>query len=250
MSGRSWPCWTAPWPSGTCSGASIPATSPTCSSQNASSPPWPACGLRPPTGARWPWPPTPPGPAPPRWPAPSASCSASRATATATASAALAGQNSRPVPRGGRLRRPRVVRAAAGTGAPFAPVPLQPPGGALRPGIGHRPGVEPLLLSQRRHSGQVQPRRSVSPAATMPEAAAPNARKITHKKSQAPTVHRRLAHVRHRLGRFMAGNPNAVGGPVGNSACFQGGSNCGKRIRPRQRHSPGRPCHPAIYGSA
>ena len=33
---------------------------------------------------------------------------------------------------------------------PFAPVPLQPPGGPLRPGIGHRPGVEPLLLPQRR----------------------------------------------------------------------------------------------------
>ena len=28
------------------------------------------------------------------------------------------------------------------------------------------------------------------------------------------------------------------------------GSDCGERIRPRQRHSPGRPCHPAIYGSA
>ena len=39
---RRWPCWTAPWPSGTCSGATIPATSPTCSSQNASSPPCPA----------------------------------------------------------------------------------------------------------------------------------------------------------------------------------------------------------------
>ena len=63
------------------------ATSPTCSSQNACSPPWPACGLRPPTGVRWPWPPTPPGPAPPRRPAPSASCSASKATATATVSA-------------------------------------------------------------------------------------------------------------------------------------------------------------------
>ena len=30
------PCWTAPWPSGTCSGASIPATSPICSSEGAS----------------------------------------------------------------------------------------------------------------------------------------------------------------------------------------------------------------------
>ena len=66
MTGRSWPCWTAPSPSGTCSGATIPATSPTCSSQNACSPPWPACGLRPPTGVRWPWPPTPHGLAPPR----------------------------------------------------------------------------------------------------------------------------------------------------------------------------------------
>ena len=42
------------------------------------------------------------------------------------------------------------VRAAAGTGTSFAPVPVQPPGGPLRPGIGHRPGVEPLLLPQRR----------------------------------------------------------------------------------------------------
>ena len=49
-----------------------------------------------------------------------------------------------------------------------------------------------------------------------------NASKITHKKSQAPTVHRRLAGVRHRLGRSLAGTPNAVGGPVGNSACSQG----------------------------
>ena len=87
MTGRSWPCWTAPWPSGTCSGATIPATSPTCSSQNACSPPWPTCGLRPPTGVRWPWPPTPHGPAPPRPPAPSASCSASRPMPIATVSA-------------------------------------------------------------------------------------------------------------------------------------------------------------------
>ena len=41
-----------------------------------------------------------------------------------------------------------------------------------------------------------------------------------------------------------------VGGPVGNSAGSQGGSDCGKRIRPRQRRPPGRPCHPAIYDSA
>ena len=33
MTGRSWPCWTAPWPSGTCNAATILATSPTCSSQ-------------------------------------------------------------------------------------------------------------------------------------------------------------------------------------------------------------------------
>ena len=51
-----WPCWTAPWPSGTCREASIPATSPTCSSQNPCSAPWPACRLRPLTGARWTWP--------------------------------------------------------------------------------------------------------------------------------------------------------------------------------------------------
>ena len=41
-----------------------------------------------------------------------------------------------------------------------------------------------------------------------------------------------------------------VGGPVGNSACSQGGPDCRKRIRPRQRRPPGQPCHPAIYGSA
>ena len=41
-----------------------------------------------------------------------------------------------------------------------------------------------------------------------------------------------------------------VGSPVGNSACSQGGSDCGKRIRPRQRRPPGRPCNPAIYDSA
>ena len=39
---------------------------------------------------------------------------------------------------------------AAGTGTPVAPVPVQPSGRPLRPGIGHRPGVEPLLLPQRR----------------------------------------------------------------------------------------------------
>ena len=61
---------------------------------------------------------------------------------------------------------------------------------------------------------------------------------------------RRLAGVRHRLGHSLAGDPNAVGGPVGNAACPQGGSDCGERIRPRQRRPPGRPCHPAIYGSA
>ena len=32
------------------------------SSQNASSPPWPACERLPPTGVRWRWPPTPPRP--------------------------------------------------------------------------------------------------------------------------------------------------------------------------------------------
>ena len=54
---------------------------------NVCSPPWPACGLRPPTGVRWPWPPTRHDPAPPRPPAPHALCSASRPMPTATVSA-------------------------------------------------------------------------------------------------------------------------------------------------------------------
>ena len=85
-----WPCWTAPWPSGTCSGATIPDTWPSIWSDNASRPLWPVCGLRPPTGVRWPRPPTPHGPEPPRGPAPCASCSAARTMPTATVSAAPA----------------------------------------------------------------------------------------------------------------------------------------------------------------
>ena len=246
------------------------------------------------------------------------------------------------------LRRPGDLRAAAGTGTPLAPVPLQPPGGPLRPGIGHRPGGEHLLLPQRwrrdrprrgprlagRRSGAARPQpchagqavrvglgpipwlsprptsRPSSPATTGRSSAGwpcwcwssaacplrnpprqhpsadpgsehifpsgrsparwsgfglggqpnrwprcrrqppPNTSKITHKKSQAPMEGRPLAHVRYRLGHSLAGTPNAIGGPVGNSACSQGGSDCGERIKPRQRHPPGRPCHPAIYGSA
>ena len=41
-----------------------------------------------------------------------------------------------------------------------------------------------------------------------------------------------------------------VDGPVGDSAGYKGGFDCGKRIRPRQRRPPGRPCRLAIYGSA
>ena len=39
MINRHWPCWTAPSPAGTCNAATILATSPTYSSQNACSPP-------------------------------------------------------------------------------------------------------------------------------------------------------------------------------------------------------------------
>ena len=67
-----------------------------------------------------------------------------------------------------RLQRPRTVRAPAGTGTPFAPVPVQPSGRPLRPGIGHRPGVEPLLLSQRRRRDR--PRRSPRLAGRRPRA--------------------------------------------------------------------------------
>ena len=70
-----------------------------------------------------------------------------------------------------RLRRPRVVRACAGTGTPVAPVPVHPPGGALRPGLGHRPGVEPLLLPQRRRRDR--PRRGPRLAGQRPRAARP-----------------------------------------------------------------------------
>ena len=72
------------------------------------------------------------------------------------------------------LRRPGAVRAAAGTGTPVAPVPLQPPGGPLRPGIGHRPGVEPLLLSQRRRRDR--PGRGPRLAGRRPRAARPQPR--------------------------------------------------------------------------
>ena len=67
-----WPCWTVPWPSGTYSEATTPASSPTPSSPNSCVPPWPACGRPPPTDGPSPSPPTPPGPEPPRRPAPSA----------------------------------------------------------------------------------------------------------------------------------------------------------------------------------
>ena len=69
------------------------------------------------------------------------------------------------------LRRPGDVRAAAGTGTPLAPVPIQPPGGPLRPGIGHRPGVEPLLLPQRRRRDR--PRRGPRLAGRRSGAAGP-----------------------------------------------------------------------------
>ena len=54
-------------------------------------------------------------------------------------------------------------------GTPVAPVPVHPPGGALRPGIGHRPGVEPLLLPQRRRRDR--PRRGPRLAGRRPRAA-------------------------------------------------------------------------------
>ena len=73
-----------------------------------------------------------------------------------------------------RLRRPRTVRAAAVTGTPFAPVPVQPSGRPLRPGIGHRPGVEPLLLSQRRRRDR--PRRGPRLAGRRPRAPRPQPR--------------------------------------------------------------------------
>ena len=49
-----------------------------------------------------------------------------------------------------------------------------------------------------------------------------NARKITHKKSQAPTVHRRLAGVQHRLGHSLAGTPNAGWRPGRQLCLFSG----------------------------
>ena len=40
MINRHWPCWTAPWPSGTCSAATTPDTWPSAWWDNASRPPW------------------------------------------------------------------------------------------------------------------------------------------------------------------------------------------------------------------
>ena len=67
-----------------------------------------------------------------------------------------------------------------------------------------------------------QPRRSVGPAAVMPEEADSNARKITHKKSQAPMEGRPLAHVRHRLGLPVVENPNAGWRPGRQLCLFSG----------------------------
>ena len=49
-----------------------------------------------------------------------------------------------------------------------------------------------------------------------------NASKITHKKSQTPTVHRPLAHFRHQLGHSRGGNPNAGWRPGRQLCLFSG----------------------------
>lgn len=41
-----------------------------------------------------------------------------------------------------------------------------------------------------------------------------------------------------------------IDGPVGDSAVYKNGTDCGKRIRPRQHRPSGRTCRLAIYGSA
>ena len=85
--GPSWPCWVARWPSGIYSGASIPATLLTPSSETGCNALWHACATRRGMVGRWRWRRTPPGPGPPRQLAPSDCCSASRATPTVTGSA-------------------------------------------------------------------------------------------------------------------------------------------------------------------
>ena len=67
-----------------------------------------------------------------------------------------------------------------------------------------------------------QPRRSVGPAAVMPEAADSNASKIANKKSQAPMEGRRLAHARHQLGLPVVENPNAGWRPGRQLCLFSG----------------------------
>ena len=47
-------------------------------------------------------------------------------------------------------------------------------------------------------------------------------RKITHKKSQEPIIHRLLAGIRYRLGHSLRGNPNAGWRPSQQLCLFSG----------------------------
>ena len=97
-----------------------------------------------------------------------------------------------------------------GAGTPFAPVPVQPPGRALRPGIGHRPGVEPLLLSQRRRRDR--PRRGPRLAGRRPRAPRPQPRHA----GQTVRAGIRLSggHLRGpRAGRHLRTRPGGVPPP-------------------------------------
>ena len=102
-------------------------------------------------------------------------------------------------------------RRLAGRGSWNSFWPAQPPNHAKAFSKQLRTGSEPIVPSgpsPARWSGfnsGGQSHRQPRCRRQLPS----NARKITHKKSQAPMEGRPLAHVRYRLGYSLAGTPNA-----------------------------------------
>ena len=155
-------------------------------------------------------------------------------------------------PRAGHHHRPRPCRVPPPD--PHAPGTARPAHSRVRQGHIQTPALGPNTSS--RQAGHPRGGQVSAPAVSRTGG--------RHAEGSCPRMPGRSpikrAKRRWRVGAWLMLDINSaipwretrmpVGSPVGNSACSQGGSDCGKRIRPRQRRPPGRPCNPAIYDSA
>ena len=155
-------------------------------------------------------------------------------------------------PRAGHHLRPRSCRVPPYD--PHAPGTARPACSGVRQGHIQAPALGPNTSSRQSdhpHGGQVS---DPAVSRTGGRDAGGNCSRMP---GRSPIKRARL---RWRVGAWLMLDINSaipwretrmpVGSPVGNSAGSQGGPDCGKRIRPRQRRPPGRPCNPAIYDSA